>query len=245
VNAPAPAPLPLVLWDLDGTLVRLDVPRAAVDGWRARLGAVFRPFGYGGPWAPLLPCLERALAAAAGVRGAPAAAEVYAALDAWEAEALGGVEVLEGTAGAWQALGARGVPQAVVTNNGPTAAGRALDALRAWAAARGRGWVEPVAVVTRGPGLAAKPAADALERACDRAAAAGWPGCGVVVAGDRDDDAGAAAALQARRARPVVFVRARAGRLDVEPAAAALGALGLEPAWLPSESAGSTPPEAG
>jgi len=249
--------LPIVLWDLDGTLVELAIPRAAVDTWRARLGEMFAPFGYAGPWAPLLPSLEAALAtagraAAAGARGAPAAPAVYAALDLWESEALGGVTVLEGAAEGFARLAARGVRQAVITNNGPTVAARALEVLAEWARARGGVWPAKIDLVTRGPGLRAKPAPDMLARACDLAGAEVLPASGVVVIGDRDDDARAAAALEERRARPVLFVRARAGRFGAaapdergaEPSAAALLALGVEPAWLWPERAGSTPREA-
>lgn len=246
----AAPPAPLVLWDLDGTLVTLHIARASVDLWRARLHERFAPFGYAGPWSPLLPSLEAALAAVAGARGAPAAPEVYAALDLWESEALGGVTVLEGAAEAWLRLAAGGVEQAVVTNNGPTVAARALEALRGWAAsaplrgagARDRPWVEPVAVVVRGPGLRAKPAADPLERACDLAGAAGWAGAatragrdtGVVVVGDRDDDARAAAALGERGAARVVFVRAHTGGFGdgAGDERARLLEIGLDPAWL-------------
>src|SRR6266568_1777266 len=115
-----------VIFDMDGTLLRLDVD---IEEVRTRLGALFAPRGVTRPFRPIVrriraaarevgdPALERAgldllddweLRAAAGARARPGAAAVVAALAA-RGDALGLVTDC-GRACVFPALAAAGIP---------------------------------------------------------------------------------------------------------------------------------------
>lgn len=200
---------PPVVWDLDGTLVRLGVDPAAIVRWKEALAQRF-PRWRGG-FSPLLPSLEAALADAAVALPAEKARalrmSVYQNLDTWEETALGAVEVLVPTADRFLALATTGRPMALVSNNGGPAVSRGLDALTVYAAARGLPPPALAAVVCRGPDLPAKPDPAMLRCALTRlqSASGGANPDALAVVGDQPGDAEAAARLSSDLSMPVRF----------------------------------------
>jgi phosphoglycolate phosphatase-like HAD superfamily hydrolase len=185
-----------LLWDMDGTVLRLLISYDQVQVWKGRLMARLAPLGWDKPLSPMLPNLEAAL------RDAPAELRcaLYADLDRWEQDDLQGLELIAPVARRMCELSAT-YPTAIITNNGPATAEAGMELLRR--AADARGWPPPKvgALLPRGPELAAKPAPDALE------AALAQLGCqaGVMI-GDARSDEEAALALQGQD-RPVVHVK--------------------------------------
>jgi FMN phosphatase YigB (HAD superfamily) len=197
-----------VLWDLDGTLVDLEITLDDVRAWKRELDSVFEPLGWSEGWSPLLESLERALDT---VGDALDRAQVYALLDERELEALKGIRVHDAVLAVAAELSALGVRQAIVTNNGPSAL---LEAERAMAARAGELGVAPPRFdvgLCRGPARRAKPAPDILR---DALSALGGGFDAVVMVGDSSADEGAAHALAAEDDVAVSFVRATAGALS-------------------------------
>lgn len=208
-----------LLWDMDGTLLRLLITYPQVLAWKSRLAPRLASQGWDKPLSPMLPCLEEAL------RGAEPALRrsIYQDLDRWELEDLQGIELIEPLAARMCQLAAHH-PTAIITNNGPGAAQAGLEALARSSA--GRGWPAPrvEALLPRGPELAAKPSPDALVKALDLL------GCeaGIMI-GDARSDEEAALALQAQ-GRPVVYVKADQEALRLPPGQDARALQAVQPA---------------
>lgn len=204
---------PIVLWDLDGTLVDLRIAIEDVQRWKAALAERFEPRGWSGGWSPLLPSLEGALDAVGADERERRT--VYDELDRWELDALEGVDVHDDLLGVACALTRLEVGQAIVTNNGQPACSAGLEALAE--RARRLGWAPPRfdGVATRAYDLRAKPAADILERAIDEA---GRRFDRALVIGDSPGDVQAAAALGRARLIEVLVARADGGSLVMSPA---------------------------
>jgi len=191
-----------VLWDLDGTLVRLRVSLDAIRSWKRTLEDRFAPLGWSGGWSPLLPSIERALDHVAATRGPAESATLrvatYDDLDRWEAEALEGVDPIPEAVGLLAAQGGT-CATAIVTNNGPRALAAALPVL-------GPAAGSVSAYVHRGPQLPAKPSPAMFQVAVARLTPQTGALGRIVVVGDSPGDAAAARALAATVAVPVVFV---------------------------------------
>lgn len=200
-----------MIWDLDGTLVRLDVSREQLAALKSEISERFRPFDFHRPFSPLLPTLEEALkTASAALPAAESEAfriETYALLDRWEADAIGTVDVVPHTAkllGLWSACA---VPMALVTNNGPSATRRALSALVDFVSALGMPEPGFAKICVRGPSTPAKPDPAGFREAF-RALCTTAP-CSVtdvVVIGDGTADWQAATALARNTTVPVWVV---------------------------------------
>jgi HAD superfamily hydrolase (TIGR01549 family) len=118
---------PNVLFDMDGTLLRLDVD---IEEVRTRLGALFRPHGVTAPFRPILKRIRDA-AAEAGARGADRSAlerAGFAVLDEWEVRAAASARARAGAADVVSALALRGARLGVVTDNGRACVAPALRA---------------------------------------------------------------------------------------------------------------------
>ena len=226
-----------VVWDLDGTLVRIGVSPAASEGWKQRFAAWFGPELDPGGWSPLLPALERAVGLARDTKTGPTADEVYDALERWEAEAITEVQPIAATLEVASRCTALDIPQAIVTNNGRGAVGEAQHAIAAWAAASRL--THPVfhAVVHRSPDLPAKPRPDGLRRAVQSLESTSGGLHRVLVIGDSPGDWQAAAAFANDPGpRRVAVIAAVDGRLEprrpaeTERLAAWLHTSGLDPA---------------
>jgi HAD superfamily hydrolase (TIGR01549 family) len=118
-----------VIFDMDGTLLRLDVD---IEEVRTRLGALFRPHGVTAPFRPILKRIRDA-AAEAGSRGAGADRQAleragFAILDEWEVKAAASARARAGAAEVVASLLARGAKLAVVTDNGRACVAPALRA---------------------------------------------------------------------------------------------------------------------
>ena len=199
-----------VLWDLDGTLVNLDVQLSEIASWKEQLQDRFEPFGWTDGWSPLLPSLEAALAlSAASLAEDEAQAlceEVYARLDEWETAALRGVEVVAPVVELLTALSRCEVHLALVSNNGPGAVARGLAALDEYLTAIGAGTSGLSAVVSRAAGLAAKPAGDMLVEAVRQLERQHGEASRVVYIGDSPGDLEASRALCEASGLPVDFL---------------------------------------
>jgi HAD superfamily hydrolase (TIGR01549 family) len=106
-----------VIFDLDGTLLRLDVD---IEEVRQRLGALFGPHGVTAPFRPILVRIPAA-AREAATRGADETAmrrAGFAILDEWEVRAAESARARPGAAAVLEALAGRGVRLGLVTNNG-------------------------------------------------------------------------------------------------------------------------------
>ena len=209
-------PVTGVIWDLDGTLVRLSVALPAIAGWKQQICRQLSAYGWTGELSPLLPTLERALAVAEEngadehLRG-----QVYGQLDDWELEALEGIDVVTPLADAMLTFNERSIPNAVVTNNGRCAVERALIHLRDWAARREVSAPAFTAVVCRSYHLAAKPSPDGMVQALDSLErAAGGPLDHLLVVGDMPSDAQAAEALRTETTAMVWMVKPQNGGWD-------------------------------
>jgi len=199
-----------VLWDLDGTLVRLDVAPREIALWKEQLQEHFGALGWSEGWSPLLPSLEGALALAAAALSPEEAqalyAETYQRLDAWEAAALRGVEVVPEVVELLTALTRCEVHMAVVSNNGPSAVAQGLAGLDAHLNAVGAGTSGLSAVVSLGPGHAAKPAAAMLSEAVRLLERQHGEPSRIVCIGDSPGDLVAARELSATAGLPVDFL---------------------------------------
>lgn len=115
-----------VVFDLDGTLVDLDVDMAAA---RSRLRALFAPLGFDAPFRPVLAHIEEAAAVAGG--GADRAAWRARALAILDDAECAGAPRAVARPGARQVvaeLRRRGWPLGIVTDNGRACVGPALAA---------------------------------------------------------------------------------------------------------------------
>jgi HAD superfamily hydrolase (TIGR01549 family) len=117
-----------VVFDMDGTLLRLDVD---IEEVRLRLAALFAPLGVTRPFRPILRRIREAAgeAAAAG-KGEREALERagLAILDEWELRAAGSARARAGAAQTVAALRDRGARLALVTDNGRACVPAALAA---------------------------------------------------------------------------------------------------------------------
>ena len=202
----------IVLWDLDRTLVDLQVDIEDVRRWKVELAARFEPRGWAGGWSPMLPSLEGALSTVGA--SDQERRTTYDDLDRWEFEALAGVDVHDEMLRVVCALSRAQVPQALITNNGVRACKVGIEALRA--RAERLAWPSPCfgAVVTRSADVRSKPNADMFERAIDAAdRPPAQPFAGAVVIGDSPGDFEAAGALGRVRTIEVLAIRAEKGRL--------------------------------
>jgi len=199
-----------VLWDLDGTLVRLDVELHEIARWKEQLQEQFEPLGWSGGWSPLLPSLEAALDLAtsslAEAEAQALRADTYARLDEWEAAALGGASVITEVAELLTALSRSEVHMALVSNNGPSAVARGLAVLEAHLVATGAGTSGLSAVVPRAATLAAKPSADMLAEAVRQLEHQHGEPWRLVCIGDSPGDLAAARALSQANGLPVDFL---------------------------------------
>jgi len=199
-----------VLWDLDGTLVRLDVELREIARWKEQLQEQFGALGWSGGWSPLLPSLEGALALAGASLAAAAAeelcAQAYQRLDAWEAAAVRGVEPVTEVAELLTGLTRCEVHMALVSNNGPSAVAQGLACLDAHLNAIGAGTNGLSAVVSRGPEHAAKPAPAMLSEAVRLLERQHGEPSRIVCIGDSPGDLAAARALSAATCVPVDFL---------------------------------------
>jgi HAD superfamily hydrolase (TIGR01549 family) len=113
-----------VIFDMDGTLLRLDVD---IEEVRLRLAARFAPFGVTRPFRPIL----RRIREAAREAGDPALERAgRAILDEWELRAAAQARPRAGAAEVVAALAARGERLAIVTDNGRACVAAALAAAR-------------------------------------------------------------------------------------------------------------------
>lgn len=116
-----------VIFDMDGTLLRLDVDIEAV---RLSLAELFAPFGVSAPFRPILRRIPEA-AREAAARGGDAAAlerQGLAILDRHEVAQAASARARPGVVDIVTRLDRAGVPLAVVTDNGRACAGAALAA---------------------------------------------------------------------------------------------------------------------
>lgn len=201
-----------VLWDLDRTLLGLEISREDIGLWKDRLRERLAPLGWRGELSPLLPSLEAALDELAE-RRPPAELlrlrdEIYADLDRWEIGALRQVTPIEGALGRLRALAEAGVPSAVVTNSGPGIVALGLEVIAEWFEARG-GPPPPLTAIYRHPLVRAKPSPAMLAAALSALS----PAAVVAVVGDSPHDEAAARALGRILTVPVTFIEARDGQL--------------------------------
>jgi len=241
VSVSASSRVPVVIWDLDGTLVRLDVSRERISWLKQKLAARFRPYGFDAPFSPLLPSLEAALDRASRQLSSPEESEAlrndtYAFLDQWEAQSVSSIDVVSGTAKLAARWTAESTPMALVTNNGPTAAGRALEALSKSCAGLGLPLPQFVHISSRGPRVRAKPDPggfrDAFRALC---AASPRPVTDLLVIGDGSADWQAAVELAREITVPVWTVVPSDDRLTWSETPAEDPPLGMEPDELLAE----------
>ena len=222
----------VLLWDLDRTLVRLEVSLEDVARWKKRLSSRFEPLGWTAGFSPLLPSLEAALDAVSQGRTAAdmlrLRREVYEDLDTWEKEALVGVAPIENSLARLAACAEAGLPMGVVTNNGPGALARGLEAIDEWGERCGAPHLGELFSVHRHPTVRAKPSPAGFDLALSSIAAGlTRPVELVVVIGDSPHDRAAAEALGRGRSTRVIFVQA--SELGLEPSPEARRWLGAHP----------------
>jgi phosphoglycolate phosphatase-like HAD superfamily hydrolase len=202
------SPHPVILWDLDRTLVDIQIDLAAIQRWKAQLRVEFAHFGLSPALSPLLPGIEGALRDFAAVDASASdelGRRVYDLLDEWENAEATGFRVHEKAVAMFVALASAGVPQAVVTNNGAPVAQRALKMCLPSQV------YENVVVVTRAFGRRAKPDGEPLLEAIRRLSL--HPGqSDVIMVGDSSADELALQAV-ATQARSAIWVTAKAGQL--------------------------------
>lgn len=187
-----------VIWDLDGTLVRLSVSLEAIAGWKKEICKCLNAYGWTGELSPMLPCLERALVYATE-NGADEQLrqQLYGWLDDWELDALEGVEVNPSLTDAMLSFAGRSIPSAIVTNNGWRAVERALIQLNDWARQREVAPAVFATVVCRSHHLAAKPSPEGMVQALHALErSSGGSLDHLLVVGDMPSDVQAAEALQ-------------------------------------------------
>jgi HAD superfamily hydrolase (TIGR01509 family) len=174
-----------VLFDMDGTLLRLEVD---IEEVRLQLAALFGPFGVTRPFRPVLPRIREAAreAVARGGDEQSLAAQGFAILSRFEVDGARSARPREGARDVVNALHARGVPLGIVTDNGSACVPVALAAAGLPAGAF-------TVIVTRDELAAPKPDPEGVRKA---AAALGTPS--VVYIGDhaKDVTAGKAAGVR-------------------------------------------------
>lgn len=112
------ASLEAVLFDFDGTLVRLN---ADFDGLRRELAALLEPYGFRSSFRPLFQCVKEAEAHLRDRHGEAVAGQLMARI--WEAfyltelRAVERAELLPGVPEVWRWLKEHGIPTAMVSNN--------------------------------------------------------------------------------------------------------------------------------
>jgi phosphoglycolate phosphatase-like HAD superfamily hydrolase len=199
-----------VLWDLDGTLVRLQVGLDDIAVWKQSLQERFESFGWTGGWSPLLPSLEAALEQAAGQLSDQQAEELrqqcYLELDQWEAAALRGVSVVHEVVRLLTDLSRCELHMALVSNNGPMAVARGLSILDEHLSAIGAGTTGFSALLARGPGLRAKPCDDMFVESVRLLERQHGEASRIVCIGDAPGDLAAAAALHVSTGLPVDYL---------------------------------------
>lgn len=225
---------PGIIWDLDGTLVRLDVSAEQVASIKRMLSERFGSLGFRQPFSPLLPTLESALnQVVERMSAADAEAfrlETYSLLDSWEADAIEEVHVLPRTARLLSHWSGNGATMALVTNNGPNAVRRALSALAKFARSHDIPDPDFVSVSVRSPSVRAKPDPDGFRGAFrDLCTTSKEPLTDLVTIGDGSADWEAAAALADDLEIPVWTVVAREDRLVWSGHAYESGSQGDEP----------------
>lgn len=201
---------PGVLFDLDGTLLELDVDIEAV---RLGLAALFAPFGVTGPFRPILARIDAA-SEEAGRKGGDASAlrrQARGLLD--EAELVGArvARARPDALAAVRALAAARLPLAIVTDNGRAAVPVAL-------AAAGYELGAFVAIVTRDEVAQPKPDPAGVRAAADAIRAAGATPAWLVGDHAKDVESARAAAIAGLR---VYAVPGGLGRTDALTAAGA------------------------
>jgi HAD superfamily hydrolase (TIGR01549 family) len=189
-----------IVFDMDGTLLRLDVD---IEEVRLRLAALYAQHGVTRPFRPILRGIRDGAVEAAARGADPAALERagLAILDEWEVKGARSARARAGAADAISALRTRGVPLAIVTDNGRACVPVALEAAGIDAAAFS-------AVVTRDDVPAPKPDPAGLLRAADAVGTPLW------YVGDhvKDMEAGRAAAA----VRPGIRIAALRGGMSAD-----------------------------
>jgi phosphoglycolate phosphatase-like HAD superfamily hydrolase len=203
---------PLVIWDLDGTLVRLNIAPRTVADWKARLREYFEPFGWTDGFSPLLPSLESALATSIEPLKAESPetvrSRIYGDLDRWEKEAVRDIEVIVQPAEWLFRWSAGRFPMALVTNNGRPVVDLALDVLDTYALRHRHPLPRFDAIVARDPEIRAKPDPAGMLHAIESVKGRIGPDRGaVLVIGDSLHDWEAADALADRVRYPVLGLR--------------------------------------
>jgi len=174
------------VFDLDGTLMRLDVD---IERVRAEVAAMFAGLGHRAEFRPILAGID---AAAASIAGEDAAARrqlrgrARAIIDRAEVDAAGRAAIADDTGRLLRQLSAAGARLGIATNNGRPCAEVAVARL----GERGARFTDG-AVVTRDDVERWKPAPDAISRAARKL----LPGGGTLwVVGDSPVDVAAARA---------------------------------------------------
>lgn len=209
---------PVIICDLDRTLVKIHVDLDDIARWKVRLNETFGPFGWTEGFSPMLPCLERALELASDQMDSAEVSEfreqVYRDLDDWEDDAIGKIEVIEPIADAVCRWRLQQTPIAIVTNSGPKAARKGLHALARFARGRGLGRVRFPTVVHRGADLPAKPNPTCMRRALEGLSPEiSLPDKTVLSIGDAPGDWEAANALSGELGIPIYSIAVRDDRL--------------------------------
>lgn len=116
-----------VIFDMDGTLLRLQVD---IEEARLRVAELFAPYGYREGFRPILWHIEQASRHAdrAGVDGAKLRRRARALVDEQEIIGAREAKMREGASELLAALGARGIPLGLVTDNGRACVEPALSA---------------------------------------------------------------------------------------------------------------------
>ncbi len=117
-------PLVGVLFDMDGTLLKLPVE---IDEARQELRAFFAARGFESPFRPLLPELRRAARHLGGEKWSSIEQQGLRILDRYEVSAANAVEWFDGAIDVLAHLDTRRIPFGLVTNNGRAALGHALQ----------------------------------------------------------------------------------------------------------------------
>ena len=175
---------PAVIFDMDGTLLRLEVD---IEEVRLRLAALFAPYGVTRPFRPILRRIHDAAleASSAGGDRNVLCAEGLAVLSSFEVVAARVARARVGAVETVQELNARGVRLAVVTDNGRACVPAALQAA---------GFLPAhfASVVTRDDVATAKPDPEGIVQAAARLG----PASHVWYIGDHPKDVGAAHAAR-------------------------------------------------
>ena len=196
-----------VLFDMDGTLLRLDISNAAMDRAREELRALFLEAGVDAVFRPVLRVIRESLGELAR-RGSDVASirrRAYGTLDAMELDGARRATPCPDAAATLEALHRAGRRLGLVTNNGGRCVGRALDAAG----------LSPAlfsAIVSRDDVPLEKPHAEPLLCAVEHLGLD--PGAVTVMVGDRPDDMRSARALAGYGGERPVFTIGMGADLD-------------------------------